>query len=53
VATVADALGSAVGKPVLVTGSIYLVGEVREFLLGEEPDPLPVSDPSPAHPPAT
>ena len=31
----AIALASAMGRPVLVTGSIYLVGEVRALLLGQ------------------
>ena len=33
------------GAPVLVTGSIYLVGLLRGHLLGEGRDPLAVSDP--------
>jgi dihydrofolate synthase/folylpolyglutamate synthase len=33
------------GGLVLVSGSIFLVGEVRAHLLGEPVDPLPVSDP--------
>jgi hypothetical protein len=30
---------------VLVTGSVYLVGALRARLLGEETDPLELSDP--------
>jgi len=45
-ASLADALERAAGSTVLVTGSIYLVGQAREILLDEEPDPLPVGDPS-------
>ena len=33
--------------PVLVTGSLYLVGEARELLAGERPDPLATADPLP------
>ncbi|MCC6749629.1 MAG: bifunctional folylpolyglutamate synthase/dihydrofolate synthase [Deltaproteobacteria bacterium] len=39
------ALARAEPGPVLVTGSVYLVGEARELLLGETRDPLPTSDP--------
>ncbi len=31
--------------PVLITGSLYLVGEARALLLGEPVDPLPTADP--------
>ena len=34
-------------RPRLITGSLYLVGEARELLLGETADPWPVSDPLP------
>ena len=37
--------GSGVDPLVVVAGSIFLVGEVRSALLGERPDPTPVSDP--------
>jgi dihydrofolate synthase / folylpolyglutamate synthase len=33
------------GRPRLVTGSLYLVGEARSLLLGEPCDPLPTADP--------
>jgi len=45
-ATLHEALDQAAGATVLVTGSTYLVGQAREILLGEEPDPLPVGDPA-------
>lgn len=32
-------------RPRLITGSLYLVGEAREILLGEPADPWPTSDP--------
>jgi dihydrofolate synthase/folylpolyglutamate synthase len=42
------ALRSAGGEhPVLVTGSLYLVGEARELLLGEPGDPELTADPLP------
>jgi dihydrofolate synthase/folylpolyglutamate synthase len=34
------------GGPILVAGSLFLVGEARVLLLGERPDPIPVSDPA-------
>ena len=41
------------GGLVVVAGSLFLVGAARELLLGERPDPLPISDPlsAPAAPP--
>ena len=39
------ALAGADRRPKLVAGSIYLVGEVRALLLGEECDPPAVGDP--------
>jgi hypothetical protein len=37
---------------VLVAGSLFLVGAARQVLLGEVPDPVPLTDPvgSPADP---
>jgi folylpolyglutamate synthase/dihydropteroate synthase len=46
VATLAEALDRVSGDVILVTGSTYLVGQAREILIGEPPDPLPVGDPS-------
>ena len=45
----AAALGEARGQPgrVLVTGSLYLVGEARALLLGEPADPVDAFDPAP------
>lgn len=45
----ASALSLARGfeDPVLVTGSLYLVGEARQLLLGEPADPLRTADPLP------
>lgn len=37
-------------EPVLVTGSLYLVGEAREILAGERADPLQATDPLPKTP---
>jgi dihydrofolate synthase/folylpolyglutamate synthase len=42
--TRARALAGPAGR-VLVTGSLFVVGEVREALLGEPADPVAVSDP--------
>jgi folylpolyglutamate synthase/dihydropteroate synthase len=36
---------AAAGDLCVVAGSIYLVGEARELLLGEVADSLPVGDP--------
>ncbi|HWN67315.1 MAG TPA: Mur ligase family protein, partial [Haliangium sp.] len=33
------------GGTVLVAGSLFLVGEARQVLCGERPDPVPLSDP--------
>ncbi len=33
------------GGTIVVTGSLYLVGEARQVLCGDRPDPIPVSDP--------
>jgi len=38
-------LASDSAEPVLVTGSLYLVGEARELLLGEPADPVRIADP--------
>jgi dihydrofolate synthase / folylpolyglutamate synthase len=46
VASLAEALERASRGTVLLTGSTYLVGEARELLLGEEPDPVSIGDPS-------
>ncbi|HWO23099.1 MAG TPA: hypothetical protein VNO30_30365, partial [Kofleriaceae bacterium] len=34
------------GAPILVAGSLFLVGEARALLLGAPADPIAVSDPS-------
>jgi dihydrofolate synthase/folylpolyglutamate synthase len=50
-ATTAPDLASALAEardgrdPILVTGSLYLVGEARALLLGEETDPIALADP--------
>jgi dihydrofolate synthase/folylpolyglutamate synthase len=41
-------LAADVAGPVLITGSLYLVGEARQLLLGEPVDPVPTADPLPA-----
>jgi len=48
----AAALASAAryDEPVLITGSLYLVGEARELLAGERADPLQATDPLPKTP---
>ena len=49
--TVASSLGAAIaaasghGAPVLVAGSLFLVGEARTLLLGAPTDPMVVTDP--------
>jgi dihydrofolate synthase / folylpolyglutamate synthase len=40
-------LASRGGGPVVVAGSIFLVGELRAHLLGEPCDPIPTGDPLP------
>ncbi len=41
----ATALAMAAGERVLVAGSIFLVGEARQLVLGEPADATPVQDP--------
>ncbi len=41
----AEALAAA-GRPVVVFGSLFLVGAVRAALLGEPVDPVPLADPA-------
>ncbi|HWU90307.1 MAG TPA: hypothetical protein VN253_23745, partial [Kofleriaceae bacterium] len=36
------------GAPILVAGSLFLVGEARALLLGAPADPIAVSDPAAA-----
>ena len=40
------ALAAAHGEPVLIAGSLFLVGEARTLLLGAPTDPMLVTDPS-------
>lgn len=42
----ADGAGGAGGAPILVAGSLFLVGEARVLLLGAPADPIAVSDPA-------
>jgi dihydrofolate synthase/folylpolyglutamate synthase len=41
----AIAAASAYGEPILVAGSLFLVGEARTLLLDAPTDPMPVTDP--------
>ena len=45
--TLADALATArsLGAPILIAGSLFLVGEARVMLLGAPADPIGVTDP--------
>jgi dihydrofolate synthase/folylpolyglutamate synthase len=47
VATLREALALAerVGRPILIAGSLYLIGEARSYLLSDPCDRLPTSDP--------
>lgn len=47
-AALAEAQGRAAGHPVAVAGSIFLVGDMRAALLGEDRDPVPTGDPAAA-----
>jgi dihydrofolate synthase/folylpolyglutamate synthase len=40
------ASGDAIAPPILVAGSLFLVGEARVLLLGAPSDPIAVTDPS-------
>ena len=40
------AAARALGGPILVAGSLFLVGEARHLLLGAPTDPIALSDPS-------
>jgi folylpolyglutamate synthase/dihydropteroate synthase len=42
----AIARARVLGSPILVAGSLFLVGEARMFLLGAPGDPIAISDPS-------
>jgi dihydrofolate synthase/folylpolyglutamate synthase len=47
IAALAEAAATARGAPVLVAGSVFLVGELRASLLGEPFDPVVGGDPLP------
>ena len=47
----AIAAAAAQGAPIVIAGSLFLVGEARSLLLGAPSDPVLVSDP-PARPAA-
>ena len=47
----AIAIAASYGAPIVIAGSLFLVGEARSLLLGAPTDPVWISDP-PAAPPA-